>query len=321
MLSPDSERGSGVAEPVSHDQNFKNLIVDYPREALAFFAPEEAPRTHDAVRIVPVREEQLQAHLGRRYRRLDVPLLAEWADGSREAILFALEEESDPRRFSRHRLAHYCLDLAEMFRTRRVVPVVVFLRPGKMPGPLTLGTGRRDYLTFDYLVRALGDIPAGNWLDSDNLVARLNLPNMRSPAGGRLEAYASAVRGLLDLEPDPNRREKYIDFIDIYADLSDNERQSYRERHPEESRMIAGLNQRARNEGRQEGMRRGRREGMRLGRIEGERTVLERLLRRRFGALPPMVGARLGEASASDLEAWADKVLDAATLDEVFTPG
>ena len=26
-----------------HDQNFKNLILDYPRQALTFFAGEEAP--------------------------------------------------------------------------------------------------------------------------------------------------------------------------------------------------------------------------------------------------------------------------------------
>ena len=308
-----------MAGPISHDQNFKNLIVDYPREALAFFAPEEAPRPADAVRIVPVREEQLQERLGGRYRRLDVPLLAEWEDGTRQAILFAFEEESDSQRFSPHRLAHYCLDLAEMFGTRRVVPVVVFLRTGAVRGTLALGTGRRDYLRFDYLACALGDMPASDWLDSDNLVARINLPNMQIRAGNRMTAYASAVRGLLNLEPDPNQREKYVDFIDIYADLSDNERRSYREQHPEESKVIAGLNQRARDEGRQEGMRRGRREGMQLGRIEGERAVLERLLRRRFGTLPPMVGARLGSASATDLEAWADKVLDAATLEEVFS--
>ena len=30
-----------MAHAVSHDQNFTNLIVDYPRDALAFFAPEE----------------------------------------------------------------------------------------------------------------------------------------------------------------------------------------------------------------------------------------------------------------------------------------
>ena len=320
MLSPYPERGSDMAGPVSHDQNFKNLIVDYPHEALAFFAPEEAPHPADAVRVVPVREEQLQERLGGRYRRLDVPLLAEWEDGTRETILFAIEEESDARRFSPHRLAHYCLDLAEMFGTRRVVPVVVFLRPGAVPGPLALGTGRRDYLRLDYLVCALGDMPAGNWLDSDNLVARVNLPNMRTPTGGRLEAYASAVRGLLDLEPDPNQREKYIEFIDIYADLSDNERRSYRERHPKESGIMVGMFQRAREEGRTEGMQSGRTEGMRIGRIEGERAVLERLLRRRFGALPPTVGARLGGASTADLESWADRVLDAATLDEVFGP-
>ena len=31
----------------SHDHNFKNLIIDYPRHALAFFAPDEAPAPGD----------------------------------------------------------------------------------------------------------------------------------------------------------------------------------------------------------------------------------------------------------------------------------
>ena len=146
-------------------------------------------------------------------------------------------------------------------------------------------------------------MPAEDWLDSGNVVARVNLPNMRRPPGmSKVEVYAYAVRGLFDLEPDLDRRAKYMDFIDIYADLTDNERRRYRQQHPEESSMIVGLNQRARDEGRQ----------------EGERAVLERLLRRRFGTLPPRVGARLGGASEADLEAWADNVLDAATLDDVF---
>ena len=233
-------------------------------------------------------------------------MLAEWADGRREAILFAIEEESDRRRFSPHRLAHYCLDLANMFATDRVVPVVVFLRPGAVPGALALGTERRAYLTFDYLACDLGDMPAERWLDSRNVVARVNLPNMRSPANRKIEVYASAVRGLLDLETDPDRRAKYIDFIDIYAGLTDSERRRYRRAYPEESSMMAGFNQRAREEGR------------RQGRAEGERAVLERQLRRRFGVLPPAVGARLGTATTVDLETWADNVLDATTLDEVF---
>ena len=72
---------------------------------------------------------------------------------------------------------------------------------------------------------------------------------------------------------------------------------------------MAGMIQRARDEGWQE------------GRQEGRRAVLERLLRRRFGLLSPAAADRLRRASADELEAWADNVLDADTLDEVFRPG
>jgi|GEM_PF-1065431 len=36
-----------------HDQNFKNLILDYPREALAFFAQEETGEDLKLARIIP----------------------------------------------------------------------------------------------------------------------------------------------------------------------------------------------------------------------------------------------------------------------------
>ena len=326
-----------MANAVSHDQNFKNLILDYPREALAFFVPSEAPAPDDDVRIVPARQEQLKERLGDRWRELDVPLLVEWRDGRRDAVLFALEEESDRRRFSPHRLAHYCLDLAELFGTDRVVPVAIFLRAGPAPGPLALGTERRTYLAFDHLALSLGEMRAEDWRESPNVVARVNLPNMRI-ATDRVDIYAHAVRGLLELEPDGDRRAKYTEFIDIYAALTDNEFRRYQREHPEESSTMAGVIQRAREEGVQQGMQRGMergmeqgmeqgmqrgmergmQRGMEQGRVEGERAVLERQLRRRFGRLPPATARRLDQASPADLEAWAENVLDAGTLDEVF---
>ncbi|MFB1502083.1 MAG: hypothetical protein AADX95_28615, partial [Thiocapsa sp. N5-Cardenillas] len=87
---------------MSHDQNFKNMIVDYPRESIAFFAADESHGVDAAVRILPIREEQLQERLGERFRELDVPLLVEWPDGRRAAVLFVFEEETEPRRFSIH---------------------------------------------------------------------------------------------------------------------------------------------------------------------------------------------------------------------------
>ena len=244
-----------------------------------------------------------------------MPLLVEWADGRREAVLFVLEEETDWRRFSLHRLAHYCLDLAELFETDRVVPVAIFLRAAEAtPGSLTLGTERRRYLAFDTLACKLEEIPAERWRHSDNLVARVNLPNMQSPEHRKVEVYAEAVRGLLELERDSDKRAKYIEFIDIYAGLTDNEYRRYQRQYREDSSTMAGVISRAR----EEGMQRGIQQGMDQGRVEGERALLERQLRRRFGLLSPEVAERLGQASAVELETWAENVLDAPTLDDVF---
>ena len=41
-------------------------------------------------------------------------------------------------------------------------------------------------------------------------------------------------------------------------------------------------------------------------------------LARRFGPLPLWAEAKLGQAGQSQLEAWADRVLDAATLEDMF---
>ncbi len=75
--------------PSSHDQNFKNLILDYPRQAIELFAPNEAEGlSAPGVRYLPVREEQLKERLGERFRELDTPVLVEWPDRRREALLF-----------------------------------------------------------------------------------------------------------------------------------------------------------------------------------------------------------------------------------------
>ncbi|WP_209449615.1 hypothetical protein [Ectopseudomonas mendocina] len=144
----------------SHDQNFKNLILDYPRQALAFFAVAEAEGIDDSVSITPIRQEQLKKRLSDRFHELDVPLLAEWPDGRREALLFVLEEESDPARLSIHRLGHYCLDLSELCQTRRVVLVVIFLRGGEQAAKcLDLGSEPHTYLAFHYTCTACWQRP------------------------------------------------------------------------------------------------------------------------------------------------------------------
>ena len=303
---------------MSHDHNFKNLILDYPRAAIGFFAAVESQAIDAGARILPIREEQLKERLGERFRELDVPLLVEWSDGRRATLLFVFEEETKPDRFSIHRLAHYCLDLAELYATDRVVPVVIFLRPGSFPTRLVLGSETRGYLDFRYIACALKQIPARDHLHSTNLVARLNLPNMAYAPEDKLEIYARAVGGLFELEPHPERRLKYLDFIDIYAHLDDNERQRYAQLYPQEASTMTGFAQRFIEEGRKEGLKEGEQAGLKQGLQRGEARILTAQLRLRFGDLPAAVQQRIEAADADTLLRWSERVLTAQTLEEVL---
>lgn len=70
--------------------------------------------------------------------------------------------------------------------------------------------------------------------------------------------------------------------------------------------------------GKREGEARGEARGKARGKVEGQSSLLLRLLRRRFGAVPDAIETRLHAATPEQLELWADRVLDAATLDAVF---
>jgi hypothetical protein len=68
----------------------------------------------------------------------------------------------------------------------------------------------------------------------------------------------------------------------------------------------------------QKGEARGEARGIVVGELQGRRVILRRLLTRRFGALPDAAGTRLDAADVVTLDTWAERVLTAATLDEVL---
>ncbi|MCA8922909.1 MAG: Rpn family recombination-promoting nuclease/putative transposase [Planctomycetes bacterium] len=62
-----------------------------------------------------------------------------------------------------------------------------------------------------------------------------------------------------------------------------------------------------------------REEGRQEGRLEGERSLLLRQLRRRFH-LDAQTESRIAQAGEEALALWADRVLDAKALEDVFRP-
>jgi hypothetical protein len=270
-----------------------------------------------------LRQEQLKERLGERFRELDVPLLVEWPDGQREALLFVLEEETDPDRFSIHRLAHYCLDLSELFETSRVVPVVIFLNTrGSEPVQLNLGGDCHEYLRFHYIRCALQELNAEDYWESSNLIARLCLNLMKWKEEQKLEVYARAVQGLSTLEPDPEKQLKYIDFIDIYSALDDNEMEQYKAQYPQESNTMATLSERLRAEGMQKGMQKGveqgMQQGMEQGMQQGEAAALKKLISLKFGELPHWAEEKIQSAGLPELEIWLEAILTSDTLESLL---
>lgn len=296
-----------MSKGIPHDQNFKNQILDYPLQAIEFYAAEQAQHLDKQPKIIPVRQEQLKKRLGDRFRELDTPLLLEWPNGERAAILFLFEEESQSARFSIHRLAHYSLDVAEIHKTNRVVPVTIFLNPAPHAElSLELGGDQQTFLSFSYIQCVLNRLEAQDYFQSDNIVARMNLPLMHYPDDQKLEVFHHAIQGLITLEEDPDKQAKYVDWVDIYTQLNDNEIREYAERYPEEKQVMASFAERYRLEGEARGEAR------------GEAKTLLKLIKLKFGEHPEWVENQLNLADKDQLDRLVEAILTANSLDDLF---
>ncbi len=80
------------------------------------------------------------------------------------------------------------------------------------------------------------------------------------------------------------------------------------------------LAEKIRLKGIEEGRIQGLEEGKRKGLAEGKVRVLRRLLSKRFGLdiLPPHIEVLLQNATEEKLDIYAERILEAKTLDEVF---
>ncbi len=128
---------------------------------------------------------------------------------------------------------------------------------------------------------------------------------------------------LLALPPELERR-----FNDELMELETEEKMRYVtsiERMGREDGLAKGLElgreqgmERGLEQGIQQGIRQGMEQGLERGILEGEASVLRRQLKRRFEQLPAWVEERLEGASRQELESWADRVLEARALEDVF---
>jgi predicted transposase/invertase (TIGR01784 family) len=71
-------------------------------------------------------------------------------------------------------------------------------------------------------------------------------------------------------------------------------------------------------QGVQQGLEQGVKKGIKQGRVEGQRSLLAKQLKLKFGTLDAFAKSRLTDATSEQLDKWAERVLTAGSLDEVW---
>ena len=297
-----------------HDHNFKNLFLDFPKEALAWLLPEALRNYGRLIRFEFIRQEPGKRKLSDPHLSLDMPILFTFEAG--EILLWLVEFQEDKQKFSIYRLLRYTTDLMESHLDATIVPVVLFTRREKWKKDVTRSIasrlGDREFLHFEYQLIRLFDFNARDYYDYPNPVVKVLLPKMNYSPEQRGEVIRRAYQGLFELVT-PMLFDKYVDFIDVYAGVQEEEKEAlYREIvEREDTAMLAQYI-------RERGFQEGRLEGKIEGKIEGKCALLERQLSRRFGPLPEWAREQLASATDAQLDSWAERILDARTIQEAL---
>ncbi len=273
----------------SHDQNFKNIIVENPWDAITFAMPKCANFFRHEPEIIAIREETLKTFFAESFVRTDVPLLVKYDEA---AFTFLVEHEHDPKAFSIHHLARYVSYLEEQYK-RNVVPIVYFPNASAKNKNVLRETksafmGKR-YHYFTYEAVFLKDKPAKKYLKSNNIIARLMLPFMRYSKEDWLEILDSALKAVWELvaPSDGLRQNKYLDFLAYYFNLGEKEWEAYsaykrEKKEEEEFEMITTILREQLREQVQE-------QAEAAGKLKHGQHMLLLLLPQRFGPMPPEI--------------------------------
>jgi len=95
----------------SHDHNFKNLFLDFPKETLEWFFPQAKQNWGQVHKVEFVRQEPKKHNLSDSSLALDMPILFFFEN--QQLLLWLVEFQEDRSRFSIYKLLHYTTDLLD----------------------------------------------------------------------------------------------------------------------------------------------------------------------------------------------------------------
>jgi predicted transposase YdaD len=335
MTTSGRDRDNGEVSRTVHDGLFKSVFSDpaLAAEELRAALPPALVASIDWPTITPMPSDFIDAAF--RQRIGDLAYHARFL-GSGEVLLWLLEHQSTEDWWMLQRILDtksvMWWNWRRLHSEARHLPVIVPLVVYNGPRPWRAPTDMHAlYALPDELRAALGPHVLSYSLVLDDLCAATDeaLRNRRMDAYARLCLFAMARaasrdfldrirawRGELRLAFGAGNAERITSFM-LYT------YRVHRHTHPdiihERIAAVAGPeHEDAMLSAYDQIIEKGIEKGIERGIEKGQRATLLRQLGRRFGALPEPIAARVAAASVADLERWLDRVIDAASLDDVF---
>ncbi len=294
-----------------HDQLMKELIAAFPRQFLRLAALEVAERVDlDTVAFEP--EEHYPGTPAGRARRPDLVSRAQaktGEDGAKGEVLLHVEIELRYYNRKLPGLLSYHRGLSLKYALP-VHTIVLYLRGGPPGGQVQVHEERslgRVVATIGYDSLGLSRMPAADCLARPEALAWALAVLMRPAEGQSRPDLGAACLERIKTAPALSRteREQLLRCLWVYGRFEGHEAQSF-------DKIMALLDNVEVRE-----MKMSMAEWWKK---EGEASLLKRQLRRRFEDLPGWIDQRLEQASPRELETWAERILDAKRLEDVFSP-
>ena len=209
----------------SHDHNFKNLFMDFPKEALEFFLPEVLKKMGQIKHIEFDRQEPKKHHLKEPHVSLDFPIIFHFEQES--IVLWLVEFQEDKSKFSIYKLLKYTADKMEAYPDYTIVPTVLFTDKKKWRKNVQTSIESklfdRMFVHFEYVFIKLYEYNARDYFHVQNPLVKILLPKMCYTSGERWEVIRQAYIGLFQLVS-IDLFSKYSYFIDVYSEMDEKEK-------------------------------------------------------------------------------------------------
>ncbi len=271
----------------------KELIRDYPEDALEFFEPEIFQRYgKPASTDFHIQENKKHHHRDRKLIS-DIAVIYRFANG-KNVVLTLVEHWSEKSKFDIHRFAHYIIDLDFQFPGYEKLPVALFTdRAGKWKNEprksIEIRCLDRVFLKFNYQLIRMKSEEAKNYRNTKNKFIAALRSSMKWKSGKKVFLAFDYIKYFSTLEKDIKLLRKHVDVIEYYFYLTDDEilelidlmNKGEKTGMLTETILNLGI-EKGKSEGILEGIREGEIKGKTEGKIEGKLETARKMRQKGF---------------------------------------